>query len=215
MALNYKISVIIPTIWSSNVIYHSVDRLQKMDIIGEIIIINNRPSSCENSIVGEKIRQYDFEENLYVNAAWNFGVSKASHEKICILNDDVLMDDLGFYYALFLLDNPSIGIVGISKECLKHRSDYRVEHISVRNRGYGTVMFLRKSEYTPIPDDLRIWFGDDWLIKHKEGRIFRMVGPYVETVMSTSSGSPEFQEVINQDVQNSIKYNLPWSSDFE
>jgi hypothetical protein len=215
MALNYQLTIIIPTIWSSSVIYRSVEKLQKLDIVGEIIIINNRPNACKQPISGEKVRMFDFQENLYVNAAWNFGVSKASFEKICILNDDVLMDDLGFYYAIFLMDNPQVGILGISKECLKQRSYYRIEQISVRNRGYGTVMFLRKSEYTPIPDDMRIWFGDDWLIKHKEGRVCRMVGPYVETVMSTSSGSPEFQKVIDEDVQNSIKYNLPWSSDFE
>ena len=213
--MDYKISVIIPTIWSTDYIYESVEIMSKIDIIDEIIIINNRPSACKRKLEFDKVKEFSFDENLYVNAAWNFGVYKSKNEKICILNDDVLIDSLAFYYALFLLDDIKIGVIGISKICFIGATDYKVEKIETRNRGYGTVMFLRKSEYVPIPEDLKIWFGDDWIIKNNVDRVYRMSGPFVKTIMSSTSSSEEFTQIINNDVSNSIKYQLPWSNDYE
>jgi len=212
---NYKISVVIPTIWSSDLIFESISKLDKCDAIGEIIIINNKPSKNVCTYKSNKIIEYQFSENIFVNPAWNFGVKHAKFNKICLLNDDVIVDELAFYYALFLLDNNEIGIIGASKTCFKQSDIYNIEKILVRNRGFGTMLFLTKQNYNPIPDDLKIWFGDDWLIKYYEGRVFRMKGPFIRTVMSSSSENPEFKSIIDNDVKNSLKYELPWSNDFE
>ena len=48
-----------------------------------------------------------------------------------------------------------------------------------------------------------------------DGKVFRIHGPKVVADISQTSESPTVQSVVNQDVQNSIKYNLPWSNDFD
>jgi glycosyltransferase involved in cell wall biosynthesis len=210
-----KISVVIPTIWNSNLIHESLEQLVANFIVGEILIIDNRPAARRDVPESPKIVVHSFDRNLYVNPAWNYGVLNSKYEKICLLNDDAVVDDLAFAYAFFMLDNPSIGVIGTSKPSFINSEKYFLEQIQVRNRGFGTMMFFNKTSYTPIPEDLKIWFGDDWMIKSYEGRVFRMRGPYIKTEISSSSGSPEFQSVIDEDIKNSIKYQLPWSNDYE
>lgn len=210
-----KITVIIPTIWSTDIILKSIENLEKSNIIDEIIIINNRPKLTKH-IHSNKVKIFNFEKNLYVNESWNIGISKSSNEYICLLNDDIIIDDnFTFDYASKCLDSKQVGLIGIDKCCFKHNDIFLIEKISIRNRGYGTMIFLKKSEFIPIPNDLKIWFGDDWLIKIFENRVYKLRGPYIWTHMSSSSNLPEFINIINDDIENSKKYNLPWSNDFE
>jgi glycosyltransferase involved in cell wall biosynthesis len=220
---NYLFTVVIPTIWSSDKIYESVKNLQDSYGIGEIIIINNRPEACKKKLEGSKIREYVFNQNIYVNPAWNLGVQAAKYDKICLLNDDVIMEDMAFHFMTLQLERNDVGIVGLSKGCYNLADanvDYRqrafyLEKINMRNRGWGCAIFFKRENYHEIPGDLKIWFGDDWLIKMNEGKVFRVHGPKVFAEVEQSSGSSEVQEVVNADVQNSIKYNLPWSNDFD
>ena len=56
-------------------------------------------------------------------------------------------------------------------------------------------MFMRRSNYVPIPDDVKIWGGDDWLFMHQKWPNRVLVGARIETDVSVTSGSPEFQEM--------------------
>jgi glycosyltransferase involved in cell wall biosynthesis len=220
---NYLFTVVIPTMWSSDKIYESVKNLQDSYGIGEIIVINNNPSGCKKPLEGSKVKVIDFQENIFVNPAWNLGVSKASYDKICLLNDDVILEDMAFHFMTLQLERSDVGVVGLSKSCYNLEDahvDYRnrpfyLEKISTRNRGWGCAIFFKKENYINIPPDLKIWFGDDWMIKMHENRTFRVHGPKVFADVSQTVDSPSVQHVINQDVQNSIKYNLPWSNDFD
>lgn len=205
-------SVIIPTIWSSESIFPLIDSLCKCSCIGEIILINNK-SNISHIFDSNKIREFVFASNQYVNPSWNFGVLESKYPYICLLNDDIEIDIEAFHYMDGILESLD-GVVGISKSCYIDRSSYYIEKISVRNRGWGCAIFLKKENYYTIPDDLRIWFGDDWLIKMNPDRVFRLNGPKIVTKMSESSEVPEFKIVIDQDVANSIKYELPWSNDY-
>lgn len=220
---NYEFTVVIPTIWSSDKIYESVAQLNASYGVGEIIIINNRPEACKRKIEGEKVREFVFETNQYVNPSWNFGVSQARYDKICILNDDAILEDMILHFMTLRLEESWVGIVGLSKGCYDlsdAHADYRtrnwhLEPIHVRNRGFGCALFIKKENYVPIPDDLKIWFGDDWLIKQLTGKVFRLHGGKVWADMSQSVENPEVKHIVDQDVQNSLKYQLPWSNDFD
>jgi glycosyltransferase involved in cell wall biosynthesis len=220
---NYEFTIVIPTIWSSDKIYDSVAQLNSSYGVGEIIIINNKPSACKRKIEGEKVREFVFEENQFVNPSWNFGVANAKFSKVCLLNDDVILEDMILHFMTLRLEESHVGIVGLSKGCYDlsdAHTDYRtrtwgLEPITVRNRGFGCAIFFRKENYVPIPDDLKIWFGDDWLIKQNPGRVFRLHGGKVWADMSQSVENPEVKAIVDADVQNSLKYNLPWSNDYD
>jgi glycosyltransferase involved in cell wall biosynthesis len=220
---NYMFTVVIPTIWSSDKIYESVALLNSSYAVGEIIIINNRPEACKKKLEGEKVREFVFETNQYVNPSWNFGVSQAKFEKICILNDDVLLEDMVLHFMTLRLEESWVGLVGLSKSCYDlsdAHKDYRernwhLEQIAVRNRGFGCALFIKKENYVPIPEDLKIWFGDDWLVKKLDGKVFRLHGGKIWADMSQSVDNPAFKQIVDQDVQNSLKYQLPWSNDFD
>lgn len=205
-------SVIIPTIWSSELINGLVNKLSTCSLVGEIILINNN-SSFQHSLRSDKLREFIFLDNQYVNGSWNFGVSVSNYEKICIINDDIDIDIDSFYFMDRELDTLD-GIVGISKSCYAGRSDYYLSKIHIRNKGWGCAIFLNKCNYYEIPKDLKIWFGDDWLIKMNTDKVYSLNGPMVITDMSQSVNLPDFKFIIEQDINNSIKYNLPWSSDY-
>lgn len=45
--------------------------------------------------------------------------------------------------------------------------------------GFGSALFMRRSDYSFIPDELKIWFGDDWLIS----RMSRIYGLAAEDIV--------------------------------
>lgn len=220
---NYLFTIVIPTIWSSDKIYESVKKLNESYAVGEIIIINNKPEACKRKLEGEKIIEIVPGDNIFVNPAWNLGVKNASYSKICLLNDDVILEDMALHYMTLKLEEKNVGVVGLAKSCYNLSDahiDYRqrpfyLEQISIRNRGYGCAIFIKKENWVEIPSDLKIWFGDDYLIKKHEGKVFRLHGPKVWADMSQSVESPEVQQIIQSDIQASLRYQLPWSNDYD
>ena len=70
-----------------------------------------------------------------------------------------------------------------------------------RGHGLGTLMFMRKDAFVPIPEDLLIWCGDDWLFRHQEGRNLTFHGWQIRTPMSVTSGAPEFDHMGQRDTE--------------
>jgi hypothetical protein len=212
-------SVVIPTIWSPNIesIDSIIENLSQIPIISEIIIINNKPQIYSDRYSNNsKVKELKY-DNIYVNQSWNVGVSKSTNESICLMNDDIQFNTDVFNYINVQLNSENIKIIGVSKSSYYKDSDteFYLEKISIRNRGWGCLIFVKKSFYTQIPDDLKIHFGDDYLIKQLEGYVWRLEGLKITSEISTSVNSdPEFHKIIEEDNINSLKYGLPWSSDY-
>ena len=87
------IDIVIPTLMliDSCPIKYSLQEACKSNLINQIIIIDNSGGLFEEniSINSEKIQVLTMPENIYVNPAWNLGVSKCCSENIVIMNDDV------------------------------------------------------------------------------------------------------------------------------
>ena len=208
-------SVIIPTIWKSDVIFRLVENISKSDLVGEIILINNNPSE-DKFISNHKVREFKF-DNIYVNPSWNFGVSVSKYENICLCNDDILFNTDIFKY---IEENIKYKIIGVDKlsYSIKSDNDYKLSKVLVRNKGWGCLIFMEKKNYTEIPIDLKIWFGDDWIIKNNISLIYKLSGLSIRSCINEIGGSSTsndiFKDIIDMDVKNSIKYNLPWSNDY-
>jgi len=194
-------SVVIPTLWRSSSTQSLLSSLNSCTSVGEIFIINNAskpPPEYLNTF--SKVIVYTPEVNQYVNPSWNIGVSKAKHKFIALCNDDIVFNT-DIFKALAI---PSGTLIGMSTDCYELESDSLVVNLTpadTRSYGFGCLMFFNKKDYTPIPAQLKIWYGDDYLFstfKHT----YNLQGLAISTAMSTTSKGLEFAAIIEQDKKN-------------
>lgn len=190
--------------WKSDKTKKLIENLEKSDRVAEIIIIDNDYKNKNIDLDDfSKIVYLKMNENIYVNPAWNLGVSKSNFDVIGILNDDLLFD-IGFIKNLIV---NSDSLIGLSENCYKENQDniFRIEETNIRNWGFGCILFFNKKDYMVIPEDLKIWYGDDFLFKNFRYR-YKIEGIFVETKMSSTSDLEEFNDIKRNDTDlyNSI-----------
>ena len=108
-----KVSIIIPTMQKNLKIFNMLlDQLVLDDLIGEIIIIDNSTKGFDHK--SEKIKVIVPKKNLYVNPAWNLGVSEAKFNYVGILNDDLIFPKNFFKKVYdFLISKENVGYIGL------------------------------------------------------------------------------------------------------
>ncbi len=189
------ISVIVPTMWRAPHYKKMFPLLDKHPLIGEIIVIDNDTSQTDHSILDlKKIVYLPQKENIYVNPAWNLGVSVSKHDGLFILNDDCLINPNCLTQIIWKL-SPDKGILGFSElsycgysfETFDQMCSMGIgsvvefEPVDVLNNtqtsgmphfSYGSAMFLHKQSYYTIPEEFKIYFGDLFIflmnLKHKK-----------------------------------------------
>ena len=183
-------SVIIPTMWRSPRITQLLTDLCNCDFVGEVIIIDNDTTEYRPLPLNAKYDIHLMAENIYVNPAWNYGVERAKHDNILICNDDINFNPsfLGIYDDSL----QHVGIIGMEFTNYQLKADHNIHLKPMKERpyGWGCLMLIHKSKYTPIPDDLLIANGDDWLAQHATP--FVLHGLAVQSEISTTSQLPEF-----------------------
>lgn len=199
-----------PTMWRNNKTIRLLDSLNLDPNVSEIILIDNDVKSKNIDLSNfSKIKYIPQAENIYVNPAWNLGVSLCKSEIICIANDDIYFDsntvtqyvldnaqDLGsFGLNMHTRNRSSIG--NLSKKELRTRSEISS---AIVGSGFGMLMFVKKSNWKPIPEELKIWYGDNW-IANTNGRAFilSMYGSNLEVDRHTTAGSKELKKITMED----------------
>jgi hypothetical protein len=195
-----KYTVIIPTIWKSEYTMELLERYSKSEYVGEIILIDNAPIK---DIVMDKLIHIKEKENTYVNPAWNKGVALTKYDNITITNDDILFNVEEYYYFIEQLTPlKNYGYIGSHSEnyTLKEHTDVRIEEYSNKNNfgGWGCLFSFHKSMWVDIPNQLKIWYGDNFIhaIHHP---ILQLRGFKMETKMSTSSDDMSVRDIRNND----------------
>ena len=183
-----KISIVIPTLFRCPEL--TVKLISQLNYIGvgEIIVINNTGGflPLENCIILNQTT------NIFVNPAWNLGVITAAYDYIGLLNDDILIPD-----NVLDFDFKKYEIVGISHRSISdvdslenYKAESSLSETNHRNWGYGIAMFMQKENYKMIPEQLKIWCGDDYLFRNCRSR--GQLNTKIKTRMSTTSKSREF-----------------------
>lgn len=193
-------SVIIPTLWKPATFIQLLKNLDQSEDVLEILVIDNARANRPQIPDLTKIHIIDKGENLYANPSWNLGVSLAKSKAICLCNDDVLIADnlLSIMRSRSLrlitgLDPTSYGVPLSEAVSTSLTAGAKIK------QNWGSILFFRKSKYCPIPDDLKIWWGDAWLAQ--EMGPAKQVKTAVYTKHSESAGSPEFTSIIASDTQ--------------
>ena len=187
-------SVIIPTLWRSNRTLLLISELVQCDKVGEVIIIDNNQGHIAD---GGKVKILSNGKNNYVNPSWNMGVHVASNSLIAICNDDINFSAS----KMFELEPDHGDIFGIGSSCYdcEFEFDYpTVSPINSRGHGWGCLMLMRNEDFLPVPSNMRVSYGDDWLFKNAMNR-YNINGIRVSTEMSTTSREAEFIAIAEED----------------
>jgi hypothetical protein len=203
-----KYTVIIPTLWKSNRTEQLIRDLNECEFVDEIIIIDNT-NTDEWDRAYRKIRTVSKGENIYVNPAWNWGIELAKNECIALCNDDINFDPniFGVITKDILLE---FGIIGQSEFNYKGKnSDEPILEKwngKVRDWGWGCLIMFDKKNWIEIPDDIKIWYGDDYIFKCNLAQKSTLKNFNIETEMSTTSDEHIWNERKEQDKINYIKH---------
>ena len=193
-----KFSVVIPTLWKSDRTKKLLSDLSECEYVDEIIVIDNEYGGYQDTKV-EKIRFVSFGGNIYVSPSWNYGVEIAKNEHIAICNDDINFNPNLF--ELFL-NNEVEGIVGQAS------NNYNTEHnqipfltqlTGIRPWGWGSLILTQKKYWIPIPDQLKVWYNDDFMTQINPYPKWILNGFTIVTEMSTTSDLAEFNPIKEQD----------------
>lgn len=178
-----KISIILPTLGRSHYAEQLIEQiqLQKLTGIHEYQIIHLRWPE-------------------WVNWKWNEWAKIAEWEILWFLNDDIVIPVWLCEELLKWLGNAKISCpyttIGRDKFCLPMNK--KVGNIA------GWCFMMRKSDYAPIPDELDLWYGDDWLY-HKMWESVYYWGichHYESKTINRPDLKEQIQERIRKDAQN-------------
>ena len=202
-----KFSIIIPTMWKSDFLSDSISNYITSDLIDEIIIIDNDPTKKINLPKNDKIKYLTKGHNIFVNPSWNWGVKYSKNENLLIINDDLHIKDITS--ILKKLSECQFDFVGLDYKNLNAGNGIVIKQKKDdMTNGFGCFLFIKKSKYIIIPEDIKIWFGDRILfnsISYKGEISFDNI--QIE-LSKTVKSSKHFTDIINKDRKNFKKWIL-------
>jgi len=156
------ITVVIPTLGKIERLLKTLTELNECKYVGEIILIDNTINQTKIKL--DKLVHVLEGQNTFVSAAWNKGARLAKHDKLLILNDDTWFD----WKSIGEIEEhitESVGMIGISKTnySLETCSPIKIEPISRRPEAFACAFFIHKMSWVQIPQEIRLWYNDDWL----------------------------------------------------
>lgn len=165
-----KFSVVIPTMWRTECLTKLLNRIIPHPLVDQILLIDNDTENrFDLDIDSNKLEILVQDENIGVNPAWNLGVSLSRNNKILIVNDDVEFDVRLFdkAYDFVTPENGTIGLCpGVSEFNQPPITDRSIDIIPWDRQhtfGFGCLFFVHKETWKPIPQGLKIYYGDNFI----------------------------------------------------
>ena len=193
-----KFSIIIPTMWKSELIYQMLLKYNASEFVAEIIIISNSQLAIDDSLRFSsvnlsKVRFYSTGENNYVNASWNIGAIMAKHT-IILVNDDIMIADINFLLKGISMrqEYDLIGATVNNLAGFKGLKSWDKEKGFPR-KSFGCFMVCRN--YIRIPVELKILCGDNWLFDHAKSVGIIGAGCIQTPISVTIKSDPEFLKI--------------------
>lgn len=196
-----KVTVVMPTLLKpdKSIYEYTIKELCNNNNVEKVVILlNNKDKIIE--LLHPKLKVIDDKENLYVNPAWNYGLSICNTEYYLIINDDVLCHkDIIDKCIKLLNENKNYDLLFIDTKEEK-LEDYKVnilkciEDVEIKNIMYipmhaisGCFMFGRKSTWVPIPEELKVFYGDNWIMDTNKRNTAKIMNYYVSHFTATSA----------------------------
>lgn len=195
-----EFSFVIPTLQRSPLLAPLLERLSASPHVAQVVVVDNTGGGFSSEL--QKVEVLSPGRNIFVNPAWNLGVRESDSPLVALCNDDVLFDVDHVLRSVRLRLEKGAGVIGPSPACfdstpqrraLAFRPTYELSY------GFGTLMMFDRESWVPLPEHIRIWFGDAYLFQSQQRRNYIFHGTHIETPMSVTSSSPEFLQVIHAD----------------
>lgn len=211
-----KLSIVIPTLQKRpEFLYQLIDTLVRDDAVGEIIIIDNSTKGLTYN--NSKVRVIVPERNMFVNPSWNLGAKEAKYDYLGILNDDICIPE-GFCARILQEISERIGIIGTNGYSMINKSyepetildnSFSLEETSFTTFNFGVMMFLHRNCFYEIPEDLKIFYGDDYLFfRNKKARKTNYVIENLKMYHYGSLSSKSFSGLIKKENSLFKKHTL-------
>lgn len=219
--LQYKFSVIIPTLQRGNhkILNHLLDVLNSDSSVGEVILIDNSLKGYDSDKF-PKVRVILPEKNLYVNSSWNLGIMSAKYDYFAILNDDLIIPNNLCQKIMEKFKKECLGLVGLSNAINNLNllpPNLELENLAIETLRFeilqkrqdvtywGSAIFGRKQDYYKIPDNIKIWCGDDYLffVNKKNGKnCYQLITDRIYHIHSSTSRSNNWKKIKKEDMYN-------------
>lgn len=198
------VTFIIPTVYMAETMPSLLEMLNFHPLVSEIILIENAEKRV-NLPKYKKLKIVKTGSNLMCNKSWNLGVSLTESEYYALCNDDILFNEkmiddvIGFYKT-----HDDVNLVGMDRTQLEteiepHLFGFKI-HLN-RDYGWGTLIFGKTHLYTPIPDDLIHFGGDEYLHQYSPKPCYGYLGFKIFGKMSTSKNYVNnFNEIVDNDL---------------
>ena len=208
--------LVIPTMWKRpDFILRTLKYYLSLKEIKKVIIIDNDYANRPKDKIfnSKKIKILNYYKNIYVNPAWNKGMEHVSDDLVCICNDDICIDKLiiKLVQEFESLESNKIDLIGVGSRDFESFAIFPFKMDITKNLGkqalnFGIAMFIRKKHYKAIPDDLKVWFGDDYLVRNCKN-VFavssnKFRGEMSATISSLRKEGSEIDLVIKNDTHN-------------
>lgn len=174
------IDIVIPTMMKAplDCLSYSLEQAIGNSFINNIHIIDNSLGLFQKNIdiKSNKLIVHEMTTNIYVNPAWNLGVSLCEAPFVIIMNDDVYVNGLVYNYINQLMKDDSIGLSSVQTINLSDIKSYlqtvnSFNDILTTNEifGYnkkganmsGWFFCIQKKIWKNIPEKMKIFFGDN------------------------------------------------------
>lgn len=195
------ITVIMPSMFIPSGIIDRIKEITSHPLVQEFILIDNTNDGYEINETIPKLRHIKEKKNTFVNPAWNKGVSLAKTDKLMIVNDDIITDFNGLIDLVYNEISENRGIIGLGTGCWNGTNkNFKLSQIDRLSTGFGCLFFIHKNSYLTIPDDLKLWYGDNWLFEKTNKKPYQITNWPVTGVLSATVDRPEFNSLKNEDI---------------
>jgi len=215
-----RISVVIPTLQKNKeLLINLLSTLEQDKSVDEILLIDNSLQGLDYT--NSKLRTIIPNENMYVNPSWNFGVKEARNDIVALLNDDITITS-DFCSRVAEEINPNMGCVGFNIDNIRVTHEIQqaiggtklcVEPSEYRGNHWGIAIFFYKSSYLEIPNDLKIFCGDDWIFmqsKKYNRQNYQISGQDIYHYGSLTSASKSLSAIGDKDRALYRRYTRKW-----
>lgn len=227
--------LIIPTLFPKEQkgMKYTIQQAIDSELVNQIIIIDNSSEINELTYKSKKITIIQNKTNNYVNPSWNQGVNACNSDYYFIINDDVCIHKKIFSiaklafknfkklnlltfkehegkslseYSSFFLDNSNQNF-SFSSEIKKHSS-----FTPSQNGVIGSCFCGKKNVWSPIPNSLKIWFGDYYIyekLRKNKLQILQCSAPFLHV----KSGSTVRKKLFFNQIKPILKKDeIYWNS---
>jgi glycosyltransferase involved in cell wall biosynthesis len=135
----------------------------------ELILINQTDRRLDK-LVAPNLKVIEAGQDNGKNQAWNIGVERATKKYICLVDDDILFNVLGFVRSVKEMNPAEINLVGVNNSSFVEQGINTTKDVirlgasdQFVNTGFGSMMLMHRSTWFKIPADIKEYYAANLL----------------------------------------------------